>query len=321
MNRRILRSKALQGIFAYEHQCLASVSLGLSEIAKAFYQERYEKGLSYDNKERERKCLELFADYCDKDSVPNEMGEVDMLIIKEAIASYKNDTQSLYGYIKKQMLQDMENLPSMFTKVLSFFKHVLNKALFSEIKKGVYNYPFFADMIEKLKAMPLSEEEKDIMSNMMPPLPKKQVDNVYYYVSKIVFNNKPLMDYYADMDIRWHTNQRILSHHFRKMIELEEIKWQIVKEEDKKFMMLLFEKSLENKEVYEKKIEAEATNWDIDRITNIDRILLVMGMAEAEHLPDIPKRVTINEFIELSKIYGTPNSYVFVNGMLHKLIS
>ena len=60
--------------------------------------------------------------------------------------------------------------------------------------------------------------------------------------------------------------------------------------------------------------------WDRDRLFTTDIVLIAMGLAEAETFPEIPVRVTINEYVELSKYYSTPKSRSFVNGILDRLI-
>ena len=51
-----------------------------------------------------------------------------------------------------------------------------------------------------------------------------------------------------------------------------------------------------------------------------DMSLIVCGIAEAEKFPSIPVKVTINEYVEISKFYGTPKSRIFVNGVLDRVI-
>ena len=57
-----------------------------------------------------------------------------------------------------------------------------------------------------------------------------------------------------------------------------------------------------------------------DRLFSTDMVLIVMGLAEAASFPTIPLKVTINEYVEISKFYGAPKSRAFVNGLLDKLI-
>ena len=59
-----------------------------------------------------------------------------------------------------------------------------------------------------------------------------------------------------------------------------------------------------------------AKNWDKERIANIDMILMKMAMTEARCFEQIPLKVTLNEYIEMSKYYSLPKSSGFINGVL-----
>jgi N utilization substance protein B len=64
-----------------------------------------------------------------------------------------------------------------------------------------------------------------------------------------------------------------------------------------------------------------AENWELDRIARMDILLLKMGITELLNFSSIPTKVTLNEYIEISKFYSTPKSNVFINGILDKAIS
>jgi N utilization substance protein B len=61
-------------------------------------------------------------------------------------------------------------------------------------------------------------------------------------------------------------------------------------------------------------------NWDVDRIAEIDTILLKMAICELLKFPSVPVKVTINEFLEIAKEYSTPKSSIFINGILDNLV-
>ena len=71
---------------------------------------------------------------------------------------------------------------------------------------------------------------------------------------------------------------------------------------------------------YSALIADSVSKWDRDRLYTTDIVLIAMGLAEAETFPDIPVKVTINEYVEISKYYSTPKSRGFVNGLLDRLI-
>lgn len=75
----------------------------------------------------------------------------------------------------------------------------------------------------------------------------------------------------------------------------------------------------DNKELLEI-IEPVLNNWDADRVAIIDMILLKMALSELLHFPTIPTKVTLNEFVEISKLYSTDKSKDFINGILDRLM-
>lgn len=90
-------------------------------------------------------------------------------------------------------------------------------------------------------------------------------------------------------------------------------------DDDKQFMATLFTETLAHAEENQALIVKAAENWEIERIALMDRILLKMAIAEAKAFPSIPLKVTLNEYIELSKYYSTPKSSGFINGILDPL--
>lgn len=91
-------------------------------------------------------------------------------------------------------------------------------------------------------------------------------------------------------------------------------------EEDPQFVKTLFEKTLVNFGEYQRYIEKFTANWDIKRIVFMDNLIIGTAMAELLNFPSIPVKVTLDEYIEISKYYSTPGSSVFINGVLDKIV-
>lgn len=89
-------------------------------------------------------------------------------------------------------------------------------------------------------------------------------------------------------------------------------------DDDREFIIELFRKTIRYSDKTLKMIEEKATNWELDRIAVIDLILLQMALTEFQYFPNIPPKATLNEYIELSKIYSTDKSKIFVNGILDR---
>lgn len=82
----------------------------------------------------------------------------------------------------------------------------------------------------------------------------------------------------------------------------------------------LLKEVIERNEEFLNIIEPTLKNWDADRLAVIDMILLKMALCELLDFPTIPTKVTLNEFVEISKMYSTPKSKDFINGILDKLM-
>ena len=91
-------------------------------------------------------------------------------------------------------------------------------------------------------------------------------------------------------------------------------------ESDLAFVRKLLQASFAGYERYSAMVSEAVTGWEKDRLFSTDMVLIVMGLAEAVTFSTIPLKVTINEYVEISKFYGTPKSRAFVNGLLDKLV-
>ena len=89
--------------------------------------------------------------------------------------------------------------------------------------------------------------------------------------------------------------------------------------DDRMFVQTLFRQTLRHADEYQQLVTENISNWDYDRIALMDRIIIFMALTEFCQCKDIPVKVTINEYIEISKYFSTPDSRRFVNGLLDKL--
>jgi N utilization substance protein B len=87
-------------------------------------------------------------------------------------------------------------------------------------------------------------------------------------------------------------------------------------DDDKEFIEKLYLRGSELEAKYKTLISNNTRNWEVDRLPLTDRIILEMAIAELIIFPNIPVKVSINEYIELAKNYSTPKSRQFINGIL-----
>ncbi|MEM9051523.1 MAG: transcription antitermination factor NusB [Bacteroidota bacterium] len=90
-------------------------------------------------------------------------------------------------------------------------------------------------------------------------------------------------------------------------------------EDEIEFAKNLFRKTLAQSSEHDKLIKEHTENWELERIALMDMLLMRMALSEAREFTQIPLKVTLNEYIEISKYYSTPKSSTFINGVLDKL--
>ena len=91
-------------------------------------------------------------------------------------------------------------------------------------------------------------------------------------------------------------------------------------EEDRHFAKDLLRKSIINHDELRTLIKDHSKNWDLERIAFMDILIMQLAITEFLHFPSIPTKVSLNEYIELSKFYSTEKSRNFINGILDKIL-
>ena len=92
-------------------------------------------------------------------------------------------------------------------------------------------------------------------------------------------------------------------------------------DEDKEFARKLLRTAITGAEAYRKLMEHNAKNWDMERFAFMDILIMQVALAEIFAFPSIPVSVTLNEYVEIAKMYSTPKSGSFINGMLDGIVS
>ena len=94
----------------------------------------------------------------------------------------------------------------------------------------------------------------------------------------------------------------------------------LISTEKKEYAHSLMHTVMDKKDFCMELIQPKLINWDAERVALIDLLLLRMGVCELLYFPTIPTKVTINEYIEVAKLYSTPQSGQFVNGVLDNIL-
>ena len=142
---------------------------------------------------------------------------------------------------------------------------------------------------------------------------------------RYVAENEDFHDHVEGLELSWADDFHISNSMIQKTIGFfkeNEPSHTLIKmikdEEDREFAGKLLKQTLNHWEETEKKLEGRLENWDIERISLIDKIILVTAICELDYFPLTPGRVIINEYIEISKVFSTDRSNIFINGILDK---
>jgi len=173
----------------------------------------------------------------------------------------------------------------------------------------------------------LTKESELYASYMSSSINNFQEDKEFLVAlfKEVIAPNEKLADYFEDNAISWVDDIPFVNTWVVKTLnslkDNQPLKLgKLYKDDDdKKFVQDLFKKVVLNHASYEKEITDKTPNWDTDRIAEMDMLLIKMAITEFLKFPSIPTRVTINEYIEISKDYSTDKSSFFINGVLDKI--
>ena len=358
LNRRSLRIKGMQSIFAYQTAREADFQI-CKEIAQDQFlpdmntmEEQDKEGLA---KDREDTAL-VFDVYHEKglEGIDSETkSEIIDAVVKYHL-EFKNRVEVNRDQFRKKMIAGISSIYDDYIKFLflsvdlqeiielekrrkknthnNFEKNVVINKIKSteqlESERVRRNLSWDSDLVkawykEYIKPTEFFEEYDNLPSaNLEEDLMLLQ--NIF---KTVVFKNKNVNDYFEALDLGWEENKPIIKSMVLKSlksIESEDSEMLVMElsqnwEEDLAFLKELYELAIDGEEEYEAMIKGKSKNWEIERVALTDRIILEMAIAEMTHFTSIPVKVTINEYIELSKLYSTPKSKQFVNGLLDVL--
>lgn len=153
----------------------------------------------------------------------------------------------------------------------------------------------------------------------------KKIIKILY--GKFLVQNETIHQLYEDRNMHWADDldaaqmmvAKTLKSFNEEQDETSDLPDLLKDDSDIEFARILYRTAIKKSDTYGEMIHAKANNWEMDRIAVVDIILMKMALAELVSFNEIPVKVTLNEYIELSKEYSTPKSGNFINGILDKL--
>lgn len=238
----------------------------------------------------------------------------------------QDDLNQEQKYIKKKTTLFGKNLSSnRFIQAL-----YENEALNKESGRKNLGWGSFSEKIKEWYFEILKKDEEFIKyadSDTVTAEEDKKILNHLY--KNVIFKLKSFETYFEELGVRWEEDKEILKGMISKTIkslsennnsyELEFFTKEEDWEEERDFFIGLFKNAIAKEEELEEIISAKATNWDVERIALLDKIIIKLALTEMVNFPGIPVKVTINEYLEISKRYSTPKSRQFINGLLDSI--
>ena len=140
----------------------------------------------------------------------------------------------------------------------------------------------------------------------------------------LLCNNEELDDILEERSLYWNDDKAIIDTFVLKTIrrfeaqngQMQQLLPEFKDDDDLDFAKTLFRTVIDNEERFRKLIKEQTRNWDMERIAFMDLVIMQTALAEITSFPEIPLRVSINEYVEIGKMYSTPRSGSYINGML-----
>jgi transcription antitermination protein NusB len=293
LNRRFLRIKVMQALYSFFQHEKADVAFFEKELFKNL-DKIYELYLS---------ILALIAD----------LHHVSLLVIDEN---------------KNKRLPTKEDLnPNMkFANNLLLKAIAEDKELKSLLEKRKISWQNDFDIVRKLYISIRNGKVFKNYLNSKTSDAKEDRDFVIALITEHLSQNEMLTSLFEEKSMHWADDTFVAYNSVIRTFEdfNGEFKVQpLLKDEkdDLEFMSMLFTKTVTYRQQFEELIDKHTKNWELERIANMDMLLMEMALAEILYIPNVPVKASLNEYIDISKEYSTPNSKVFVNGVLDKIIA
>jgi N utilization substance protein B len=297
LNRRHLRVKALQVLYSYQQ----SESKLVNPFEKSLL-------LSVDK---------VFEMYIWLLSLLVEVADYSVIDAEERANKHLPSEDDLNASDKlqnnlfiKSLQQNQEYLAAVKKYKISWdFDPEVSKAIFISLKTSP-EYKEFIDLAEHtIKA------DKDIIK---------------FIFKKLILKSPGIEQIFEEKFINWPVDKEVLqalvSKTFKNFSSEDPFENKLAQvcpnwDEDRPFIIDLFNKVIAFENEYQELISQKTKNWEAERIAIMDTLLMRMAIVELVHFSSVPVKVTMNEYIEIAKEFSTPKSNSFINGILDKILA
>jgi N utilization substance protein B len=354
LNRRNLRIKVMQSLFSLQQSKDANYELCVEGFSEVFApdlnsMEVQDKTLLNSQK---RQAVSLFETGFQKGESSVESDDVKIKkAVNSAFQEYAKQVKKDTDFFLKNLVVEVEKIYDHYISALSLgaafaaaaeadkkvnHKNIIentwiqalvnSEALTKDALKLNRHWKDKSDQVKLwFRDVVRQDAEYQIYLDRKSPSLDEQKRFANYLFRKIILGKTIINDYFEEEVLRWAEDREIVKGLVEKTVKSFDpqvskiiglhtltLNW----EEDREFIEKLYKGVTNLDQKYKDLIANNTRNWEVDRLPLTDRIILEMAIAELLIFPNIPVKVTINEYIELAKNYSTPKSRQFINGIL-----
>jgi N utilization substance protein B len=341
----------MQSLFAFEQCREANYELAKEQLATRFTADLNSMEVQDKPALKKEKEAALAAFEKKFDNPEVELTEEAKVVkaVEQSLIDYHNRVKKDFDFLRKSTLLDIENLSGTYYLILNLlpalasvaaadkrnaFKNFVNNIFIKAIsestelkKESTKTGGHWDNRMDKVrgwfKDIVRTDDEFMKHTDIKNPTYDEQHELLKHILRKIIMTQTAIAGFFEDEDLHWAEDREVLKSMVEKSLKaiksngaLELQKLSMEWEEDKEFVHKLFDKAVWLPEKHKALIGQNTVNWEVDRLPLTDRVVLQLAIAELTQFPNIPVKVTINEYIELTKSYSTPKSKQFINGIL-----
>ena len=292
LNRRHIRIKVLQAFYAFSQSNNDDLVSGEKEFMHSM-----------------KKIYDLYI-YLIQIYIP--LKRIANIKIEEAKRSFLKKDKSVFNeaFVTNNIIQSLES-SSQLKKIISDLKinweGVEENELIKKLYKSICNSSSFHDILNS------NSSNFDTQKLHLINLFKQEICN--FELMHHFFDEKSIY-WQDDLD---HVSSMVIKTLKSVNVDLKFKVLPLWKEDEKEFALILFRQAILNKSSNDGILQKYSKNWESERLAKMDSLLMNLAITEAKEFSSIPLKVTLNEYIEISKFYSTPKSNGFINGILDKI--
>ena len=292
LNRRHIRIKVLQAFYAFSQSNNDDLLSGEKEFMHSM-----------------KKIYDLYI-YLIQIYIP--LKRLANIKIEEAKRSFLEKDKKVFSkaFVSNNIIKSLES-SSQLKKTAADLKinweGVEENELIKKLYKSIYTSPSFQDILNSESSN--FDDQKFHLINLF----KEEICN--FELMHHFFDEKSIY-WQDDLD---HVSSMVIKTLKSIDADLSFNVMPLWKEDEKEFALNLFRQAILNKSSNDSLLQKYSKNWESERLAKMDSLLMNLAITEAKEFSSIPLKVTLNEYIEISKYYSTPKSNGFINGILDKI--